>query len=215
MTLYDYEYIPIEECGEPLIDIANFGFVLEPVYYNSGLSDRPEMLLRHSVAEKLAAVRDQITPLNFKIWDGWRPREAQHNIYMKYWKELKAEHPKWPEDRLREQVGTFVSVAIDPNRIPLHSTGGSVDLTMIDEKGLEIEMGTEFDHFGPAAAALYFEKTKGKELIRDNRRLLRNSLAKAEFRFDEDEWWHFDHGNQIWASALNKAKAIYGEMKMG
>lgn len=215
MTLYEYEHIPIEECGEPLVDIANFGFVLEPVYYNSGLSDTPEMRLRQSVAGMLATVRDQIAPLNFKIWDGWRPREVQHKIYGKYWKELKAAHPKWPEDRLREQVGTFVSVATDSNRIPVHSTGGAVDLTIVNEKGSEIEMGTKFDHFGPKAAALYYETIEGNERIRDNRRLLCNSLSEAEFRFDEDEWWHFDYGNQIWASALKKSKAIYGEMKVG
>jgi D-alanyl-D-alanine dipeptidase len=215
MTLYDYEHIPIEECGEPLVNIEAFGFVLEPIYYHSGLSGIPEMRLRQSVADRLAKAREKIAPLNFKIWDGWRPREVQHNIYMKYWKELEAAHPEWDENRLREQAGTFVSVAYDPNRIPIHSTGGSVDLTIIDEKGFELEMGTEFDYFGPKAAALYYEKIEGHELIRENRSLLRRILVEAEFRFDEDEWWHFDYGNQIWASALNKPKAIYGEVGIG
>ena len=214
MTLFAYGHIPIEECGEPLVDIASFGFVLEPVYYNSGIFDSADILLRKSVTIRLATARDKIEPFNFKIWDGWRPREVQQKIYLKYWKEVKAEHPQWPEDRLHAQVGTFVSVATDSNRIPLHSTGGAVDLTIVDEKGLNLEMGTKFDHFGPQAAALYYENIESNELIRDNRRLLRNSLPEAEFRFDEDEWWHFDYGNQIWASALNKSKAIYGEMKV-
>ena len=75
-------------------------------------------------------------------------------------------------------------------------------------------MGTGFDYFGPEAAALYYEDIEGHEPIRENRRLLRRVLVDAGFRFDEDEWWHFDYGNQIWASALNKSKAIYGEVKM-
>jgi len=215
LTLYAYEHISIEECGEPLVDVTNFGFVLEPVYYIAGLSSAPEILLRKSVAIRLATARDQIAPFNFKIWDGWRSREVQHKIYLKYWKELKAEHPQWPEDRLHMQMRAYVGVATDPNSIPLHSTGGAVDLTIVDGKGFELDMGTKFDHFGPNAAALYYENIEGNELIRDNRRLLRNPLSKVEFRFDEDEWWHFDYGNQIWASALNKSKAIYGEMKEG
>ena len=132
---------------------------------------------------------------------------------MKYWKKLKAAHPQWPEDQLHKQTATYVGVATDPNSIPLHSTGGAVDLTIVDEKGIELDMGTEFDHFGPKAAALYYETTEEKALIRDNRRLLRNALSEVGFRFDEDEWWHFDYGNQIWAGAFNKSKAIYGEIK--
>ena len=212
MINYAYEHIPVEECGEPLVDVTNFGFITEPVYFKAGLSSTPDILLRKSVAKRLATARDQIEPLNFKIWDGWRPRAVQHKIYMTYWKQLKAAHPRWPDDRLHEQTTTYVGVANDPNTIPLHSTGGAVDLTIVDEKGLELAMGTEFDHFGPKAAALYYENIEAKERIRENRRLLRNSLSKVEFRFDEDEWWHFDYGNQIWACAFNKSKAIYGEI---
>ena len=215
MILDAYKHIPIEECGEPLVDVTHFGFVAEPVYHNAGLSNKPEILLRKSVALRLVTARDPIEPFNFKIWDGWRPREVQHKIYLNYWKQLKTAHPHWPEERLLEQTETYVGVATDPNCIPLHSTGGAVDLTIVDGKGRELEMGTEFDHFGPKAAALYYENIEGDEQIRDNRRLLRNTLSKAGFRFDEDEWWHFDYGNQIWAGAFKTSKAIYGEVKEG
>ncbi len=215
MALSAYEHIPIEECGEPLVDVADFGFVIDPVYYTAGLSSTPEILLRKSLAARLAAARDLIQPFNFKVWDGWRPRDVQHELYLKYWNDLKARHPQWSEDRLKAQIERYVGVATDPSSIPLHSTGGAVDLTIVDQKGLELEMGTEFDFFGPEAAALYFETIEGSETIRDNRRLLRNGLSDVGFRFDEDEWWHFDYGNQIWANAFDKPKAIYGEIKQG
>jgi D-alanyl-D-alanine dipeptidase len=110
-------------------------------------------------------------------------------------------------------VGTFVTIATDPNVIPIHSTGGSVDLTLVDESGAELDMGTGFDHFGPEAAALYFERGEVNKRAGDNRRILRKALIEAGFRYDEDEWWHFDYGNQIWAAALHKPKAIYSEVK--
>ena len=209
---FDYQHIPIEESNEPLVDLAGFGFEIEPAYYKSGLSDFPEIYLRKKVAELLAAVRDGLTPLNFKIWDGWRSREVQHKIYMKYWKTMESEHPDWTEEQLHKQVGTFASIATNPNKIPLHSTGGSVDLTLVDESGVEIDMGTGFDHFGPESAALYFEQDGDNETARDNRRILREALIKSDFRYDEDEWWHFDYGNQIWAAVLDKPKAIYDEV---
>ena len=126
---------------------------------------------------------------------------------------MKTEHPDWSEERLRERVGTFVTVATDPTRIPTHTTGGSVDLTLVDEIGAELDMGTGFDHFGPEAAALYFEQGgRGNATARRNRRILREALTSADFRFEDDEWWHFDYGNQIWAAASGKPQAAYGEV---
>jgi D-alanyl-D-alanine dipeptidase len=205
--------MPIEESGEPLVDLADCGFAVEPVYYNKGLSDTPMIYLRKTLVERLSAVSQELAPLNFKIWDGWRPREVQHKVYMRYWKAIAAEHPDWTEAQLHEQAGIFVTSATDPNRIPYHSTGGSVDLTLVDESGVEIDMGTGFDHFGPEAAALHYEKDNTNQKIRDNRRILREALTMFEFRYDEDEWWHFDYGNQIWAAVMGKPKAIYSEIK--
>lgn len=72
-------------------------------------------------------------------------------------------------------------------------------------------MGTAFDSFSPEAASLYYETNAANDGIRNNRRLLRQALLKAGFRADDDEWWHFDYGNQIWASALGRRQALYGE----
>lgn len=216
MTILKYEHIPIVESNEPLVNLAHCGFEMDPAYYNSGLSDTPELYLRKSVANRLEAVREKLAPLNFKIWDGWRPREVQHKVYLNYWKEMATEHPDWSYEQLREQVGTFVTIANDPGRIPVHSTGGAVDLTLVNESGIDLDMGTGFDHFGPEAAALFYEQHgRKRDPACKNRRILREALISADFRFDDDEWWHFDYGNQIWATALGKPHAIYDEVNEG
>ena len=212
MTIIKYEHIPIEESHEPLVNLAHYDFQLEPAYYHAGLTDTSAIYLRRSVAERLQSVREKLAPLNFKIWDGWRPRDLQHHIYWNYWKAMAAEHTGWSEAQLREQVETYVTIGTDPSRIPLHTTGGAVDLTLVNERGAELDMGTGFDHFGPEAAALYYEQDgSGQEVARNNRRILRDALTDADFRCDADEWWHFDYGNQIWAAVLGKSHAIYGE----
>jgi D-alanyl-D-alanine dipeptidase len=212
MTLLKYEHIPIVEYDDPLVNLIHYGFELEPAYYNVGLSETPIIYLRESVAERLTTVREELAPLNFKIWDGWRSREVQHKIYFNYWKKMEIEHPDWSKEQLKEQVGTFVTIATDPNRIPIHSTGGSVDLTLVCEDGAELDMGTGFDHFGPEAAAFFYEQnSRSNEAACKNRRILREALTNVDFRFDDDEWWHFDYGNQIWAAALGKQHAIYSE----
>lgn len=212
MTILKYEHIPVEESNEPLVNLAQYRFKLEPAYYHAGLSDTPVMYLRMSVADRLEAVREKLAPLNFKIWDGWRPREVQQRIYLNYWKELATDNPDWSEEQIRAQVGTFVTIGTDPSRIPLHATGGSVDLTLVNAYGVELDMGTGFDHFGPEAASLYYEQNgRNQEAACHNRRILREALANADFRCDDDEWWHFDYGNQIWAADLGKMCAIYNE----
>ncbi len=125
---------------------------------------------------------------------------------------MATEHPDWSEEQLHEQVESFVAIGTDPSRIPLHSTGGSVDLTLVDECGTELDMGTGFDHFGPEAVALYYEQDgRNQDATCNNRRILREALTNADFRCDNDEWWHFDYGNKVWAAALSKTHAIYGE----
>ena len=187
MTILEYEHIPVEESNEPLVNLAQYRFKLDPAYYNAGLSDTPGMYLRMSVADQLEAVREKLAPLNFKIWDGWRPREVQQKIYLNYWKEMATENPDWSEEQIREQVGTFVTIGTDPNRIPLHATGGSVDLTLVNEYGVELDMGTGFDHFGPEATALYYEMDgRNQKAACNNRRVLREALTNAGFRCDGD-----------------------------
>jgi zinc D-Ala-D-Ala dipeptidase len=95
--------------------------------------------------------------------------------------------------------------------IPPHSTGGAVDLTLVDHRGYEFDMGTDFDYFGAEAGSLFFEQEGRDTKIRDNRRLLRNAMIAEDFRFDEFEW-HFDFGNQIWAAARDRSYAIYAEV---
>jgi D-alanyl-D-alanine dipeptidase len=130
---------------------------------------------------------------------------------MHFWNKLRTDHPTWNEDILKMEVGKFVTVANDPNRIPVHATGGSIDLTLTDLSGNELNMGTEFDYFGPEAASHFFEKNDIDGRIKANRKFLREVMIAEDFRYDDDEWWHFDYGNQLWAASLHKPYAIYGE----
>ena len=78
----------------------------------------------------------------------------------------------------------------------LHNYGLAVDLTIIDEKGEPIPMGTPFDFFGEEA------HTTNEEVLLDNgritrpefenRRLLRRLMKQAGFRSIPYEWWHFN-----------------------
>ncbi len=213
MTNIRYEDVPIRENHDPMVNLSDYPFVIEPMYHAWNLSDDPTLWARKSIADKLLHIQQtQLGGKRFKIWDPWRSRVVQTNIYNKYWRELEAEYPEWDRETLEREVGVFVTKPDNPHRVPPHATGGSIDLTLVDEGGEELDLGTVFDHFGPEAAPDYFEENPGNDTARDNRRFLRTVMMDAGFGDDPDEWWHFDFGNQKWALFKDAPFAVYGEV---
>lgn len=78
----------------------------------------------------------------------------------------------------------------------LHNYGMAVDVTITDDTGKPLSMGTPFDFFGKEAhttdedALLVSGKITRIEL--ENRRLLRRIMRQAGFRAIPYEWWHFN-----------------------
>jgi D-alanyl-D-alanine dipeptidase len=137
----------------------------------------------------------------FKIFDAWRPFALQKELYELYSVGIikKFGLSGQPIDRQREVIRQYVA---EPNENvampPAHTTGGAVDLTLSDENGGELEMGTGFDSFRPEAATAALEE-EGPSAARDNRRLLYEVMTSAGFTNLPSEWWHYDFGDDNWA----------------
>ena len=70
-----------------------------------------------------------------------------------------------------------------------HTRGTAVDLTLVDDKGNELEMPTEFDDFTERAHSNY---PNVSETVFKNRALLQEVMKKHHFQTLPTEWWHFD-----------------------
>lgn len=211
MTNAQFQSYAIRENNEPIVDLSKFDFILEPAYFNQGFSDDKRMFLREGVVKKLEEIQKELKIYKFKIWDGFRSRVVQNNIYQKFWNGLRQQHPDWDTEKLKTEVGVFITDATDIQRIPPHATGGAVDLTLVDLEGKELNLGTNFDYFGPEASSTYFDENSIDDIVRKNRILLREAMIAKDFIEYSEEWWHFDYGNQLWAIELHKPYAIYGE----
>jgi D-alanyl-D-alanine dipeptidase len=89
--------------------------------------------------------------------------------------------------------GKYVS---NPKNRSLHNLGAAVDLTICDEFGNPLDMGTKYDDFREIAypeLEKHFLKT-GELTNRhiENRELLRKVMRKEAFRNIPTEWWHFN-----------------------
>ena len=201
-----------------------------------------QCLLRKEAAEKLFEAAAKLPKgWRFRIWDAWRPFALQHELYETYSKDIIRDFglEKVSEEEQNAVIRGFVSDPIPDREIPpVHTTGGAIDLTILDADGMELEMGTDFDAFTEKTRTDYFEaspmveKTEkcpkcfestlitdaGKKAdlgierwlrIRENRRLLYGLMTDAGFTNLPSEWWHYDYGDRFWAY-YNQCPAIYG-----
>jgi D-alanyl-D-alanine dipeptidase len=105
--------------------------------------------------------------LRLKIFDAFRPSEAQWVMW---------NHTPDPD---------FLA---DPRRGSPHSRGAAVDLTLIDESGRELDMGTGFDAFTPLS---HHSSTGVSTEAQRNRFLLLGLMTAAGWDFYRNEWWHY------------------------
>ncbi|MEN2980224.1 D-alanyl-D-alanine dipeptidase [Tistrella bauzanensis] len=138
-------------------------FTGRPIYGRAACFLHPEAAAAMRRAIAIAARHG----LRFRIYDAFRPSEAQWKLW---------EHTPDPD---------FVA---DPRRGSPHSRGAAVDLTLIDAAGRALDMGTPFDDFSTmsyhGAAGLSVEAER-------NRLLLMGIMTTAGWDFYRHEWWHY------------------------
>jgi len=88
----------------------------------------------------------------------------------------------------------------DPARGSIHSYGMALDITLLDEQGRELDMGTGFDDMTELSHPALEEGFLRSGVLTDvqvaNRRLLRDAMFQAGFVGIRTEWWHFDCGDR-------------------
>ncbi|MDH5748185.1 MAG: D-alanyl-D-alanine dipeptidase [Rhodospirillales bacterium] len=138
-------------------------FTGKPVYARAACYLHADAESRLRQAIDLAARQG----LKFKIFDAFRPSEAQWVLW---------NHTPDPE---------FLA---DPRRGSPHSRGAAVDLTLVDGEGDELEMGTDFDAFTPLS---HHANTEISKTAQRNRFLLLGLMTAAGWDFYGNEWWHY------------------------
>ena len=88
----------------------------------------------------------------------------------------------------------------NPARGSIHSYGMALDITLLDEQGRELDMGTGFDDMTnlshPALEEGFLLTGELTDEQVANRRLLREAMLGAGFFGINTEWWHFDCGDR-------------------
>lgn len=130
---------------------------------------RPVCFLNEEAAEQLQLSIELAATMGyrFRLYDGFRPTEAVQTLW---------DHTPDP---------LYLS---SPSNGSPHSRGAAIDLTLLDNAGQELEMGTEFDamtdlsHHGALGVSGQVQK---------NRAILLGIMTAAGWDFYRNEWWHY------------------------
>jgi len=108
--------------------------------------------------------------------------------------------------RVQEQLwaslqGTdLLGYLANPVRGSIHSFGMAVDVTLINENGVELDMGTPFDDLTqlshPALEKQFLDIGALTAIQIENRKLLGDAMQQGGWLGISSEWWHFDCGNR-------------------
>lgn len=133
--------------------------------------DFTEAYLRYGTVKKLAQVQKELKQHGYslKIWDAYRPFEAQQKLWEVY-----------PDPNY---------VANPANGMKKHNLGGTVDITMVAADGTVISMPTEFDDFSLKADRDYSD-IEDEEAVK-NVMILQNAMENNGFTGYQGEWWDY------------------------
>lgn len=132
---------------------------------------RDSRCLLHRDAERclrLASRLAQQAGLTLRLFDAYRPPYAQQLL----WQALP--NPEYVRD---------------PSLGSHHTRGVAVDLTLVDQSGQALDMGTGFDDMRELSHQYHADLPPG---VQRNRLLLLGIMLGAGFKPIDSEWWHYE-----------------------
>ncbi|MBV1938565.1 M15 family metallopeptidase [Streptomyces sp. BV286] len=199
--------VPVQECGERLVDVRSEGRLL----VDERKKQDPAGAFAHlriGVLGRLLRAQEQLpqgTRLLFV--EGYRPPSLQRRYFDEYAARLHADHPQWSAGQLRSAASRYVS----PPEIAPHSAGAAVDVTLADDDGCELDMGTRMNATPEeSAGACYTHARNISDEASSLRGILSTALTAAGLVNYPTEWWHWSYGDRYWALVAGEDAAFYG-----
>ena len=127
-------------------------------------------------------LRAHHAPLRLCVLDAVRP----HRVQERFWQHVHGT-PLQP-------------YFADPAIRSIHSFGMAVDITLLDMRGDELDMGTGFDDTTelshPALEDRFVAEGRLRPEHRTHRAILRQAMQHGGWQGIATEWWHFDCGDR-------------------
>lgn len=207
----------IAECNESLVEIPSevFAFVLPHPYEKLGApyADKSPFFVREGVRDRLLVAHETLQKIcpgwKIQIFDAFRPVAVQQYMVDYTFVEVVKEKgfnsetltETQREEILQEVYQFWAMPNLNPKTPPPHSTGAAIDVTLIDETGAIVDMGSLIDEISPRSFPNHFAESSNfaEQRYHEHRMILDRAMSSAGFKRHWNEWWHFSYGDQVWA----------------
>jgi zinc D-Ala-D-Ala dipeptidase len=140
------------------------------------------------------------------VVNAFRTLDTQIAGWETYRDHLRALHPDWPVSVLHRETNRFIHPP-DHKCPPGHTTGGAVDVCLIDEAGEPLDDFAELLSAGRQVWRTFSRRIGGRS--RATRQALYDTMVGVGFSNCYDEWWHYSWGDSGWAGRLGHPVALY------
>lgn len=217
-----YQFVPIVPSSEPIVAIPTpeFDLVTPHPYAVLGApyGEKSPFYVRSGVLEKLRQAQSKLESIQpgwrIQIFDAYRPVAVQQFMVDYTLREILVakglgdEATDGERSQSLQEVYQFWAVPnLDPLMPPPHSTGAAVDVTLVDELGAVVDMGSAIDEISVRSFPDHFVGTMEGNRFDQNRQLLNFVMTSAGFVRHYHEWWHFSWGDQLWAWTVMRSMA--------
>lgn len=171
--------------------------------------------MRKTVYEKLIKAQSVLPKgLHFCLYEGYRSLQLQKMLFDERYARVQAKHPGWSPRQLFQETIKLVSPVVNldgSKNIPPHSTGGAIDVYLINDQGQAVDMGIDpKDWMQDIDGSLSLTNAHTiSEIAKQNRRIMSHALSAVGFVNYPTEYWHWSYGDRYWAYHQHKPHAIY------
>lgn len=204
----------VKESGEPIVDLLRefpeLSFDLDRNHVQK--QSKSISHARKIVGEKLVRA-ESLLPNGIKLLvkECYRPMWVQKSFWDGYTSFLKKKFPNWSEVEIYNECSKLNA----PLDVAPHTTGGAVDLTLMDSKGKWLDMGTEFNAEPlKTENATYTQAFNISDIAKQNRKILSEVMLNVGFVNYPTEWWHWSYGDKYWALTSGQPFAIFDSLEI-
>ncbi|MFI7351327.1 M15 family metallopeptidase [Streptomyces sp. NPDC049936] len=201
--------IPVRECGEPLVDVRDHDFRVDPRKHDPRGAFAH---VREGVLARLTHARSLLPAgTDLLFIEGYRPLSLQRRYFTEYRDQLAAGNPDWTPEQLYRAASRYVS----PPEIAPHCAGAAVDVTLVDQDGHELDLGTRVNASPEESdGACFTHAANVSDRARHHRALLLDAMRGAGFTNYGTEFWHFSAADRYDALMRQESHARYGPIEL-
>lgn len=180
------------------------GFFFDPTF-------RYDRRLRTEVYKMLKNAQEKLSSgLHILVGEAYRPMSRQ----IKMWNDIAAridrEYPSLSKSEKVLVCENFIASPYDGIGSG-HQAACAVDVTLCDDKGQQLDMGTALQVFNEQTRTTSSEVN---QRVASNKRLLCDTMESAGFANYPAEWWHYSYGDHQWAWLVGQNEALFGMLDL-